>query len=869
MEKLSRVNSEVLSHRALSVIYFLSGFSALIYQTLWIRKFSLLFGSTVFAMTVVIAVFFGGLAIGSLIFGRISISLKNPIGIYAVLEILIGVYALLFQWILAALEGIYSGLYLSLQESFSQTIFVRICVAALILALPTVLMGGTLPLITRYFVREIAVTGKRTGLIYGLNAIGAAFGSFMTGYLLIPNIGITKTNIAAAVINLIIGIVAFALSTNMKNLSEGNETEAQKRRKNPKRISAEPYSSRVTALIIACFALSGFVSMSYEMIWLRYLIFFFRDTSYLYTGIITVFVFGIGIGSLIYGRIEHKIKSYLAFLGLMQAGIGIFTVLVIYLTVGNYQAIYEAGEKGWMAVLTLLFVFLTIPTVLMGATFPAVSRAITTDVGMAGNQVGRAYAFNTGGCIIGVLAGGFILFSFFGLQNTLYLLFGLNMTIAAVLIYSDKNFVPSYIGIAPVFLALMLPILVGFGEMHLPEVILNKKVNSTTEILEVREGATGTAWVTRDEDSVLKLWDDSIVISKGNEGSFLTQGYIPILIAPRIPENVLGLTFGGGLSYYAARLFPEVKSLVFVDISGENVDAAIKHFPENTNITDDSRVKFYFDDAYNFLKYGSTRYDLILMEPTPPMYSFRTSALYTKEFYGFGKNRMTDAGYFVQILPLANLSEGETINIMRTFSSIFKYPLLWWNERDCVMIGSDREIRLDLKEISDRLNRPLIQESISKYSQKGHYNFIGNFLSGILLVPEDFRRVAAIGNLYTDDLPGLEFSSGRNITLANVERIYANLSTWGQIKEMFIEFPDFDKYIVQLSGRREYLMTLLYSNSPDVFYKRFLNYINNYSQDKVNDLNLLHAYLLRYGMMDKAEEVQSLIEKYKSNFQAH
>jgi spermidine synthase len=869
VDKLSTINSEAPSYKALSVIYFLSGFSALIYQTLWIRKFSLLFGSTVFAMAVIIAVFFCGLAIGSLIFGRISISLKNPVGVYAVLEILIGIYAFLFQWILALAEGIYSGLYLSVQESFAQTIFVRICVAALILALPTILMGGTLPIMTRHFVRELAVTGKRTGLIYGLNAMGAAFGSFITGYILMPNIGVTRTNTIAAIINLIIGIAALVLSKNIKNPSEENEAAVQKRGKNLKRIFEGQYSSRAAALIIVCFAISGFVSMSYEIVWLRYLILFFRDTSYLYTGIITVFVLGIGIGSLIYGSIEHKIRSHLAFLGLLQTGIGIFTALVIYLAVGNYQAIYEAGEKGWRAVLALLFVFLILPTVLMGATFPAVSRAITTDAGMAGNQVGRAYAFNTGGCIIGILAGGFILFSFFGLQNTLYLLFGLNMAVAAILICSDKNFRHYYIGIAPLFLALIFPLVVGLGEMHLPEIILNKKVNSTTEILEVREGATGTAWVTRDGDSVLKLWDDSVVISKGNEGSFLTQGYIPILIAAKIPENVLGLTFGGGLSYYAARLFPEVKSLDFVDISGENIDVAIKHFPENADITNDSRVKFYFDDAYNFLKYGSARYDLILMEPTPPMYSFRTSALYTKEFYEFGRKRMADGGYFVQILPLSNLSEHETMDVMRTFSSIFKYSLLWWNERDCVMIGSSKEIRLDLKEISGRLNRPPIQESIGKYSQKGRYNHIGNLLSGILLIPEDFRKASEVGNIYTDDLPGLEFSSGRNITLDNVERIYSNLSGWGQIKGIFIEFPDFDKYIMNLNRRREYLMTLLYSDSPDVFSKRFLKYINNYSQDKINDLNLLHAYLLRYGMMDMAAEVQGLIGKYKSKIPAN
>ena len=794
----------------LSIAYFLSGLCGLIYQVVWIRKFCLIFGSTVFAMSVVIAVFFGGLAIGSYLFGKISTSSRNPLRLYATLEVAIGLYALGFPWILGGIEKIYASIYPSIYENFTLIVLMRASISSVILLPPTVLMGGTLPILTKHFVRKLALVGQQTGLIYGLNTIGAALGSFLTGYLLLPTLGVSKTNVLAGLINLILGLAMLAISRQTE-LTDVSRVE-DKTRKEPEKVEIEHQHSGIIPLTIACFGVSGFVSMAYEVIWPRYSLFFFRDTSYLYTGIITIFILGIGVGSLVCRLIINRIRSTIALFGFLQVGIGLSTILAIYLPIPWYQTICEAGEMSSGNVLLFLFILLIIPAIFMGATFPVVTEIITTKLHTVGRQVGRAYALNTVGCICGSLAAGFFFFPVIGLQATLYLLFGLNMIMATVLIAAERWPIRLrlFMAIIPFSLCVLFPVFLQYGfDYQLPELIVYK-ISNKEEVLEIDEGITGTTWAVRSMYSgAVMLLENRVIISRDNSASFLIQGYIPLLLTPKVPRNVLGLCFGGGLSYYAGRLFPEIEQFDFVDISKKNMDIAIRHFPENEGLKDDPRARFIVDDAYNFLKYSGNKYDLILMDPTPPTFSFRCATLYTREFYELARKRLSEGGYFAQVVPLKHMSYLESMSVMKTFASVFKNCLLWWNGFEPVMIGSNQEFHLNIREIRERLNRPLVQSSLKRISGEIEYNYLGHFLSGLLLTTEDFRKVAEIGTVYTNDLNRLEFSSGHYANnLDSVIRIYTHLSPWMEAKEIFFGM-DLEKYTQQLTARREYLMTIL------------------------------------------------------------
>ena len=792
---------------SLSVAYLLSGFCGLIYQMVWIRQFSLVFGSTVVAMSLVVAVFFGGLAIGSRIFGKVSVSYENPARLYAILEIIISLYALAFPWILISAENVYAALYPSISANFLLLFLVRASISCGLLFLPTVMMGGTLPILARHFVREPIFAGSRVGLLYGLNALGAALGCFLTGYVFLHSLGLNKTNIFAGVVNLMLALAALAISKHTKLIDKTQKDTAG--RKLPVKIGIE--RSRMILLTISCFGLSGFVSMAYEVIWARYLLFFFRDTSYLYAGIIGVFILGMAIGSLLCGWIVIRIKAVFAFFGLLQMGIGLSTVLAVYLPVSRQNLIFEAGERSGVNVLVLLFSLLIIPSVLMGAIFPVVIKIITTELRMVGDRIGQAFAVNTIGSIFGSLAAGFLFFMIMGLQTTLYILFGLNMVMAGVLIASEKSFIIKRFFFVPLCICLLFPILVeSSAEGPVPERIVHK-LSNYDEILEVGEGITGTSWAAKSRlADVVKLAENRLIFSKTNSASFVIQGFIPQLLISRIPRNVLGLCFGGGLSYYAGRLFPEIKHFDFVDISKKNMDLALRYFPQNEGLKDDQRANFIVDDAYNFLKYTENKYDLIIMDPNPPILSYRCAALYTKDFYELARELLNKDGFFTQVLPLKHMSDMETVNVMRSFSSVFENCLLWWNGFEPVMIGSNQVFRFDIREVRMRIKRPEINRALGEYSKEADYTRLSHFLSGLLLTSVDFRKIAAAGVIYTNDLNRLELSSFNDINVNNITRIHRNLSPWEDAKNIFFGLSNLDKYTAQLSARREYLMKVLY-----------------------------------------------------------
>ena len=900
----------------LSAAYFLSGLCALIYETVWVYQFSRIFGTTALAMSFVVAMFFAGLAAGSHMFGKMSAKSPNPLRLYAFLELAVGAYALVLPLLIVAAEKIYAGLYPSLAGSFALILAARAVLAFAVLFPPAFLMGGTLPALVTRFAEHMATLGSRAGLVYGMNALGAALGSFLSGYALLELLGVAWTNAAAALLNLAIGCLAWVLSVQRgavrvergalcatdvaapavwRGLIRASAGSTDK----PPRCGgiSVAQAARATRLVIACFAVSGFVSMSYEMLWLRYLTLYLHETIYLYTGIITIFVLGIGLGSLICGYVVSRCERLLALLGWLQAGIGLLTVLAIYLPIHYFQAIYSSGLVSAGRIFFILLALLVAPAALMGATFPVVTKIIVRNLGEVGSQVGRAYALNTLGGILGLLSSGFVLHYFLGLQVTLYILFALNMTLAAILFAADRTAArvgPSsgdrqpiskrpvapgrlpaggvsprwelalpHLGILPL-IALIL--IVQCSHLRLPQAVLHKPLKPFEKVLEVREGAIGITWATTGKDAnEVHLWENGCRIGRGGRSTFLAEGYIPMLLAPRIPRDVLGLAFGAGLSYRAARLFPEVRRLDFVDISRDNIAVALKHFPENAGLKDDPRARFIVDDAYSYVKYTQSTYDLILMEPTPPRFSYQAASLYTKEFYEFARKRLADGGYFCQVLPLKDLSPEETAGVMRTFSLVFAHCLLWRNGWDCLMIGCEQAFHLDVQAIGERLSRPAIQGSLRECAPTiDKFYVLDNFISGLLLADEDFRKACAGGAIYTDDKPGLRFTTGRNITTGNIRAIQAHLTPWPELRKLFDKFPGFEEKEPLLTVKREYLMAMLYKHRPNEFYDAFLRYIKEYSQDKEFDLNVLRLYLLMRDMSGEAEELDKALESMEN-----
>src|ERR1044072_5796042 len=197
---------------AILLCFFASGMSGLVYQVVWVRELVLGFGATTFAVSTVLTAFMGGLALGSFYFGRRSETITRPLRLYGLLEIGIGIYGLAVPFIFATLPSIYHPIWQWLQLSFFALSIVRFLFAALVLILPTALMGATLPVLSNYYARDSRLIGLRVGALYSLNTFGAVLGAAATGFVLIPMLGMHATTALAASINILLGLVALKLS---------------------------------------------------------------------------------------------------------------------------------------------------------------------------------------------------------------------------------------------------------------------------------------------------------------------------------------------------------------------------------------------------------------------------------------------------------------------------------------------------------------------------------------------------------------------------------------------------------------------------------------------------------------------------------
>jgi len=333
----------------IGIIFFFSGASGLIYQVVWARKLQLIFGSTVFATSAVLTTFMAGLALGSYLFGRIVDRLGRPLRLYAALECGIAIFALLSPFLLDLLKAVYILIYRTLSAEFYSLTLIRFILSFLVLLIPTTLMGGTLPVVSKFVVDQIEKRGRRVGLFYALNTFGAMVGTIATGFFLIRHLGVMQTIILGAVTNFVLAGLLFWLDLGWEFSSEAVMTaisDLQKSVANPpvtpthdssdqdhfatrlrtdragggffdwiksKDVipSSKGFANRkifpfLPPIGLLAFAISGFCALGYEVLWTRMLVFFLGSTTYAFSTMLAAFLFGIAFGSLIFAWLADR-----------------------------------------------------------------------------------------------------------------------------------------------------------------------------------------------------------------------------------------------------------------------------------------------------------------------------------------------------------------------------------------------------------------------------------------------------------------------------------------------------------------------------------------------------------------------------------
>ena len=419
---LPRAGSTLVT--VMTAVFFFSGLSSLIYEVVWMRRLALFFGSDIYSAALTLSAFMGGLTLGSLLAARYVDRLRNLLVCYGLLEISIGIYAVLFPSFL----NMFSGEYRHIYQTFFETApwrynGFRTLVASITLLIPTTLMGATLPLIVKRF-GEAGKVGRYSGFFYAINTLGALTGVLLAGFVLMPILGVSRTTLTACAINLLIGLAAILAGVSTR------ENPAPAAGHQPSAISQDGHDPALRKVALLAIALSGMAALALEVVWMRILVQVFCATVYAFAIMLSCFLFGIFYGSKWISKRVDRQSSLPRLFGLLELGLGVSVASLATLTYfvpalfarvlfrwigisGHFAFAYVAAQFIVSGCLIL------VPTLLMGATFPVAVRIYTPTIQAVGRGVAGVYAANTVGAIIGALLGGMVFIPTFGTRRSL------------------------------------------------------------------------------------------------------------------------------------------------------------------------------------------------------------------------------------------------------------------------------------------------------------------------------------------------------------------------------------------------------------------------------------------------------------------
>ncbi|GMR24472.1 MAG: fused MFS/spermidine synthase [Acidobacteriota bacterium] len=782
-------------------LFFLSGASGLVYQVIWVRLLTRIFGTTTFAVSALLAVFMAGLGLGAALASRYLIKVRYPLRWFGAFEIGVGLYALALNAMLPAGEALFLGLVSQLGLSGGGENFAKVVLAFVVLLPPTTLMGAGLPLLVKQSVNRLSSVGLRTGSLYAINTLGAAGGCFVAGFYTIPLWGMETTTQIAATVNSFVGLAAIALSFLLAEPDPDSSPDGLD----------EPESSKTTSKLrwaIAAFTVSGFAAIGLEVVWTRLLTLVFKGYSYSFTAMLTVFLIGIALGSVTFARPADRARDPEALLGILQIAIGIsvtaLTALLVLsddsLELMHYQFGYDfTGHM--LAKFFIAFVVLGVPTFLFGAQFPVVSRLATDEARTAGRRVGLLYAMNVVGSILGALVTGYVLIPLAGTQTSLRLL-ALSMVAMGFALVLKRSQLPApwkRAIVAGAVLSFVVLVVVTPSDLSLQ--VHRQWLQGGEKISYYEEGASATVMVGSSKDNGTKrlLINGNSASNSSSYGLSVNriQGSIPFLF-DRMPKKVLAACFGTGIISGTLSQF-DIEQMDGVDISPEVIRAAEEFREENYDVVNNDRVTIHIDDGRNFLLKSRERYDVITMEPMPPALA-GVADMYTKEFYELCNDRLNPGGFVSQWVPMYYLTLGDMKMLYRTFADSFPYAMVFYHNFDSFLVGSDQPLRLSPAAFEQRLVSKKLARDLAAIELRSPEDLFSAYLMG----RDAMLRFAGNAPIVTDDHPIVEFTAPKAVDRSTIAGNYLAVTEYAESVAPLLEGVVSDELHTTLVERFEY-----------------------------------------------------------------
>lgn len=714
----------------------LSGISALVAEVTWIRLAAVEFGATMPAVATVLATFFGGLALGHEIFGRVSLRAAHPLRLYAIVEVLLALLIASSPWVLAALEPVYAGAFEPGDGTTARLIALRAALVAAAILLPTALMGASLPLLARRLVVDDEAVGRRSALLYGVNTAGALVGALLATFWAIPSLGLRASLFVAASANVIAAVLAWRAARTCEPLAPAPPS------------GARPSSGAWTLVVIV--VLSGFVTLGSEVLWTRFLALLMRNTVHTYGVTLAVVLAGLVIGALAFAPFQDAWRKRPWLLGALLVLHGLSTFVLMTRPAPTSGVIPPIGMQ-----LRTVAGLMLVPAILLGLTFPMIVRAWVDQAERAGAGLGRVTALNTLGGIAGALVTGFVALPVLGMQNTLVGLSGLSVVAGMLVFWRLVETSPLSRALAAVaswgaFLALVVT-----SPVRLPHHYLAPE----ERLIAVHEGA-GSHLAVVDRGQIPTLEIDRLWQGEARKNHQVAAGWIPMLLHPR-PDDVLVIGLGAG---QAPRAFLDAgaRHVAVVDIEPGLFDLVREHF--DGAWLDDPRVATYAEDGRAVVAHLERSWDLVAIEVGQ---TFRpgVATFYTREFYAQAAARLRPGGLVCQFVPLGFLDEDEFSGVLATFLETFPHALLWFNTTELLLVGGPEPWRIPSARLA-QLGSEAAREALD-YSYWGDPDFalrdpgvfVGGFLAGARAGDGELANLAEGGRVFSDDLPVLDYGA--------------------------------------------------------------------------------------------------------------
>ena len=786
--------------------FFLSGVAGLIYQILWLRMIDKVIGSAPFAVSTVLSVFMGGLALGSYLAGkyidRIS-SRRNLLSLYGKVEVSIGIYGLLLPFLIFLAKPVYTLAYNLIFKHFWLYQLFSFFGCSILLLIPTTLMGVTLPVLCRFYVADLDHLGARTGRLYGINTFGAFVGALSCGFLLIAKLGVYGSLFTAIGINILVGALCIGLAKKYYGSIDFEERldKGEDDRKSKGHIVHgvnSPEYDMVVPWALCIFCVSGFCAMAYEVFWTRLSGLVIGPTIYSFTLVASTFIVGLALGSMLFGWLADRSRGIFRLLVITQVFAACLALLISQF-LGNSQFFFSKliymfqGDFREMVLVkfVVLFFILIGPTIFLGATFPLVNKIYTRSLPVVGKSIGNAYAVNTIGAILGSFMAGYILIPFLGKENGLRVVVGLQFVVALLALTSyvfkkGKRVRPLATIITGLILGAVL--LMNFpswdrkalsaGWYHRFDELepslkstswleaawkgsskLAQHKHGESDLVFYGDGIGGFTTVEREVDSIGTIHYSLLNSGKADASTHLgdrsTQtllAHIPLLFHPN-PEKVMVLGLASGMTAGEVLLYP-VKRMDVLEINDQVLKACEFFTQWNNHCLTAPNTNIIIQDGRNHLELTREKYDVIISEPSNPWMAGLAN-LFTFDFFETVKGRLSENGTFVQWIHSYEMDWSTFAMVGRTFAEVFPDGLLIKTSlSDLLLVGFNGQKNMGLETAYNNIRYAKQSTNITIRDPGPLFR---------LIVTEDLKKFFGPGPLHTDNRPHLEFAAPRNL----------------------------------------------------------------------------------------------------------